>query len=794
MSLLSKLQATAVAVVLASSALPAHAVLERVGPPSAVTSIGGFPIWYQDTTGLALEFCNPQNLTEVAGGWCLLLPANVTVAPEVFPTNFFDEHFYFAASSAPLTLSNGSKALLIMAEEAAFATGNPVPGAQITFSRIRISIGPIPATGTYRIIHPYGEELFDGVAGNHIFFTEDIGIGCSPGSFDCSLNSRLGPFLLPSATPGGAEMPPLTAATPTPDTNPAHFGGVFAPTPYPGTGKAYLADPARIGPVTGSSLPPFTDSQGKQRNHNMFRVEGPAGSTLGLDPVTGAAVDFVETTDFSLMGRVFTGVMPGQVTVEGAHYATNSTNTDRKLDVFATAFPTTSGRLPLQPRPTAAAPQLTFFDAPCAGTVDPATLTVHPPFSAPAGAVETQMFADGNAYWGNTHPTVIPSSVCVKDATARDANGNLIPSFIPQVVTDEVTISQALYDRGTGTLTVAASSSDVAAPPTLTLAYGTVLRDLVNGQVAVRNLLAPPGKVRVLSSNFGESEYQVSTSFAAGAPPSIPVANNDSFTFLEDSGLQSLVVTANDSNTTGGIVTLTSAPRLGIALVDASGAVTFTPNLNANGADAFTYNVTVGTQVSNTATVTLNITPVNDPPVAVNDNFSAIANQSIQLNLLANDTDPDGAPDLANAVLVTSPAAGATVTGGAGGLVTFNATAGGTFIFTYQAQDRSLTPSGNTATVTVQVAAAETLTIVRAEFVRSKNRLRVQGTIAPDTNQTITVDFISGTGAVLGRAGTVVEVAGAWVLDTTVPLPAGTTAVRATSSSGTARALALTLK
>jgi hypothetical protein len=134
------------------------------------------------------------------------------------------------------------------------------------------------------------------------------------------------------------------------------------------------------------------------------------------------------------------------------------------------------------------------------------------------------------------------------------------------------------------------------------------------------------------------------------------------------------------------------------------------------------------------------------------------------------------------------------VTGGAGGLVTFNATAGGTFIFTYQAQDRSLTPSGNTATVTVQVAAAETLTIVRAEFVRSKNRLRVQGTIAPDTNQTITVDFISGTGAVLGRAGTVVEVAGAWVLDTTVPLPAGTTAVRATSSSGTARALALTLK
>ena len=31
-----------------------------------------------------------------------------------------------------------------------------------------------------------------------------------------------------------------------------HFGGVFAPTAYPGTGKSYIADPARIG-VTGHS-------------------------------------------------------------------------------------------------------------------------------------------------------------------------------------------------------------------------------------------------------------------------------------------------------------------------------------------------------------------------------------------------------------------------------------------------------------------------------------------------------------------------------------------------------------
>src|SRR4029077_15194325 len=110
---------------------------------------------------------------------------------------------------------------------------------------------PVPATGTYRFIHPYGEEVIDGVAGDRIFFSDDIGV--ARGDFSGALSSRMGPWLLPSATPGGAGMPALTAANPTPDTDPVHFGGVFTPTAYPGTGAAYIADPARIGPVTGSS-------------------------------------------------------------------------------------------------------------------------------------------------------------------------------------------------------------------------------------------------------------------------------------------------------------------------------------------------------------------------------------------------------------------------------------------------------------------------------------------------------------------------------------------------------------
>ena len=58
---------------------------------------------------------------------------------------------------------------------------------------------------------------------------------------------------------------------------------------------------------------------------------------------------------------------------------------------------------------------------------------------------------------------------------------------------------------------------------------------------------------------------------------------------------------------------------LGTALVtDAStGAFTYTPNPNLFGMDTFTFHVSNGATTSNVATVTVTISPVNDPPVAI---------------------------------------------------------------------------------------------------------------------------------------------------------------------------------
>jgi hypothetical protein len=422
--------------------------------------------------------------------------------------------------------------------------------------------------------------------------------------------------------------------------------------------------------------------------------------------------------------------------------------------------------------------------------------SIQPPFSAPLGATETQMLNTGEFYWGQTRPATIPSAVCVKHGNARDAYGNLVPVFLPQGVTDEVTVSQALYDPAAKSLTVAASSSDETLAPVMQLTYPGVSAPLAGGQIVVPNVLTPPSKVFVLSAASGSSERQVSTTVMGAAPPGAPAATADAYTFAEDSGAHILAVLANDLNAAGGVVTLSSAPSFGTAVVNADGTVTYTSNPNANGADSFTYTVTAGSQVSGTATVSLSINPVNDAPVAVDDAATVNVNTPIQINVLGNDTDPDGAADLYAAVsLSASSPAGASISGGAGGIVTFSATAAGTYTFTYRAQDTSLSTSANTGRVTVTVAAAEAISINRNQYTVRTRKLVVEGNVTPAGNQTVTVEFLNNAGTVLGKAGSVVAVGGRFKLNATVSLPAGAARIRATTPAGAVSpSVALTLK
>ncbi|MEK2409178.1 tandem-95 repeat protein [Vibrio parahaemolyticus] len=108
-------------------------------------------------------------------------------------------------------------------------------------------------------------------------------------------------------------------------------------------------------------------------------------------------------------------------------------------------------------------------------------------------------------------------------------------------------------------------------------------------------------------------------------PTFIKVLGND--TFEGDDKLVSL-----DTN---------NGPANGTVSVNPDGSVTYTPNDNYHGADSFTYIVTSG-GVSESTTVNVDVTPVNDAPVAKDDIATTQEDTAVTIDVLPNDTDVDG--------------------------------------------------------------------------------------------------------------------------------------------------------
>jgi len=773
----------------ATTAPSAFAQLNRTGPVGSL----GYPDWYQDKTGLTLEFCDNKTQAELEGGWCVLLPPDIPAgAPESrtgSPVNFADEHFYYLLSTGanavgiPGQTGQTTRVLLVAAIEAAFGGGPVKAGDEMVFARLRVRIDPAPYSGTYTVYTPFGKRVFeDQVAGERLFVTDDVGL--TVGNFQEALNGSIYPFLTPSATPGGPELPPVSATNPAPDTNPAHFGG-GAPTPYPGNGRRYIADPARIGPVTGSVADFTADGI---RNPNIFRID-----ITGPD-VPGGKVTLFQTSDFSLAGRIYEGAMTGKVTLDRASYARNASG--EKLDVYATATPITATRIPATSPVPPIPSNLVYYNAACTPTLD-AARNPGPPYSAPVGGFQVPLRNTGTTFFAQYG--LLPDKLegCL-EANATTTSGQATTVYMPIHLTDQLTISQAEYDAGSQTLTVRAVSSDTTVGPDGTTPLQTLtvpsLGNLVNGQLVVGQLLAPPATIAVTSSGGGSNTHQVTTTapttVGGGAtgggsgtttPPTAPVASNASATTVEGAAVD--IPLTNDASLT---VTLVTTGVLGTAVVSAPGTVTYTPNPNASGNDAFAYTVTNASGLtSNTATVTVAIAPLNDAPTAVAETVSAIGGVTASVNLLANDTDPDGQGDLAAVVIDNSdPRLGAVSV--SGGFVTFTPQplpAGTTSLslpLSYHAVDVAGAASAS-VTSTVRVFSSETITPVRWQYTTSQNRWVVSGTVNPNMGQTMTIAYASGAFSVWdstrnqfactgNAAGTLIGTAvtdgtGTWTLD-----------------------------
>lgn len=277
----------------------AHAALQAVGPTDAVN---GFPVWYQDTNNLTLEYCLPRNQAQLDAGACLILPAVPGPGfnlPFVFPTNYPDEAFYWnATANAVMQSSGGFNSVLVLGLEGAFSTGNVVPGAQITFSRLRIVVDA-PVAGDYTVTTPFGNYFFPGVTVGKraITFVTDIGIG-APGDFTGALKGTTGPFLRASATEGGAPLPLVTLPTDT-------------------SGDLFLSDTAAPVFVTGSPA-----------GTNHFKI----CTSTGVFPATGTPC--VTQPLFTLMGRAFNGT---PFVADKSYYVRNTSGSG-VIGVFGSTF------------------------------------------------------------------------------------------------------------------------------------------------------------------------------------------------------------------------------------------------------------------------------------------------------------------------------------------------------------------------------------------------------------------------------------------------------------------------
>ena len=183
----------------------------------------------------------------------------------------------------------------------------------------------------------------------------------------------------------------------------------------------------------------------------------------------------------------------------------------------------------------------------------------------------------------------------------------------------------------------------------------------------------------------------------------LPVANAGTLTVNED-------ITTNSnfhaSDIDGDSLTyniITNATKGSVVISNVTtGTYTYTPNANATGSDSFTFKANDGQVESNIATVSVNITAVNDAPVAKADTLNITEDTAANGSLSASDIEGSGL----NYSLVSNGSKGSVVIINASTgayIYTPNTNATGADSFSFVANDGQL--NSDIATVSLNIAA-----------------------------------------------------------------------------------------
>jgi hypothetical protein len=119
-----------------------------------------------------------------------------------------------------------------------------------------------------------------------------------------------------------------------------------------------------------------------------------------------------------------------------------------------------------------------------------------------------------------------------------------------------------------------------------------------------------------------------------------PIAEGGSVTTQEDTPV-SIILAGSDSDGDSLSYSVVTEPTHG-SISGTEPNLTYSPGTNYNGQDSLTFKVNDGKSDSAVGTVSINVTPVNDPPTA-NDDGTTVKEDApiVTIDVLANDTDLD---------------------------------------------------------------------------------------------------------------------------------------------------------
>ncbi len=242
-------------------------------------------------------------------------------------------------------------------------------------------------------------------------------------------------------------------------------------------------------------------------------------------------------------------------------------------------------------------------------------------FAAVSAVLESTLPEDGKP------DVTFPDGLFSWNVTGLDAGQRIIVGItLPNDIPANSQYWKVINDSWVNATSILGSSDDGDNSITLAITDGSSFDadGLANGRIS------DPGGIAIIST--------------ANNPP---VATNDVFVISEDNTLTvnaTYGILSNDLDENGDTLASIISTNVthGTILLHTNGSFAYTPSLNFFGADTFTYYASDGMANSNNATVSISVTPVNDPPVARNDTITTNEDTPITISVLNNDSDVDG--------------------------------------------------------------------------------------------------------------------------------------------------------